>query len=122
MRDFPTPSSKRQPRRFLDMMNFYRRSHPNRSDTILPFINLLSSPESSFELSADALAALHKVKVALADATLLIHFAPGAPITLMVDVSNFAFDAVLQQHLTGQTSPSFYSRKLSPTESRYSAF
>nr|VZI18306.1 unnamed protein product [Spirometra erinaceieuropaei] len=105
MRDFPPPSSKRQPRRFPDTMNFYRWPHPNRADTMLPLISLLSSPRSSFEMSADAIAAFDKVEAALVDATLLIHSAPGVSITIMEHVPNFAFDAVLQQHLTGQTSP-----------------
>ncbi|BHF62061.1 hypothetical protein SprV_0100504200 [Sparganum proliferum] len=105
MRDFPPPSPKCQSRRFLGTITFYRRSLPNRTDTMPPFFSLPSGPGSSFELSAEALATFDKVKVALSDDTLLIHSASDAPVTLMVDVPNFVFDAVLQHHPTGQTGP-----------------
>ncbi|BHF80232.1 hypothetical protein SprV_0702335600 [Sparganum proliferum] len=57
IRDFPSPSSKRQLQRFLSMVSFYRRFLPHCADLTLPLTNLLSSPKHSFELSADALAA-----------------------------------------------------------------
>ncbi|BHF80204.1 hypothetical protein SprV_0702332800 [Sparganum proliferum] len=96
---------------------------PHCADTILPLTGLLSGPKGSFEMSADALAAFDKAKAALADATLLTHFSPDAPIFVMVDASNAAAGAVLQQHLAGRTQPlAFFSRKLSPAETRYSTF
>ncbi|BHF65893.1 hypothetical protein SprV_0200890700 [Sparganum proliferum] len=109
--------------RFLGMVNFYRQLLPHCADTILPLRSLLSSPKGSFELSAGALAAFDKVKAALADATLLTHFSPNAPISIMVDASNVGVGAVLQQHLAGHTQPlAFFSRKLSPAETRYGTF
>nr|VZI02486.1 unnamed protein product [Spirometra erinaceieuropaei] len=43
--------------------------------------------------------------------------------SLMVDASNVAIDAVLQQHLAGNTQLSaLYSRKLLPADKRYSTF
>ncbi|BHF74694.1 hypothetical protein SprV_0501778100 [Sparganum proliferum] len=69
------------------------------------------------------LAAFYKVKADLADATLLAHFSHDAPISLMVDASNVAVGAVLQQYLADRTQPlAFFSRKLSPNETRYSTF
>nr|VZI46156.1 unnamed protein product [Spirometra erinaceieuropaei] len=44
----------------------------------------------SFELSADVLTAFDKLKVVLADATLLTHFSPDALISLMDDAYNVA--------------------------------
>ncbi|BHF73996.1 hypothetical protein SprV_0401708000 [Sparganum proliferum] len=97
------------------MVNFYRRFLPHSADTILPLTSLLSGSKGPYEMSAEALAAFDKVKAALADATLLTHFSPDTPISLMVDASNVAVGAVLQQHLTGHTQPlPFSSRKLSP--------
>ncbi|BHF80208.1 hypothetical protein SprV_0702333200 [Sparganum proliferum] len=123
IRDFPPPSSKRQLQRFLGMVNFYRRFHPYCADTILPPTSLLSGPKGSFELSADTLAAFDKAKAALAEATLLTHFSPDAPISVMVDATNVAVGAVLQQHLAGRTqSLAFFSRKFSPAETHYSTF
>nr|VZI10406.1 unnamed protein product [Spirometra erinaceieuropaei] len=98
IRDFPPPSFKRQLQRILGMVTFYRRFIPHCAGTMLPPTSLLLVSKGSFELSADPLTAFDKVKAALADATLLTHFSPEAPIS-----SNVAVGAVLQQHLAGCT-------------------
>nr|VZI08777.1 unnamed protein product [Spirometra erinaceieuropaei] len=123
IRDFPPPSSKRQLQRFLDMVYFYRRSLPHCADTVLLLKSLLSGSKGSFELSANALAAFDKAKVAVADAALLTHFSPDATISHVIDASNVAVGAVLQQHVASHTQPlAFFPRMLSPVEMRYSAF
>nr|VZI25587.1 unnamed protein product [Spirometra erinaceieuropaei] len=123
IRDFLPPSSKRQQQRFLDMVYFYRRSLPHCADTVLLLKSLLSGSKGSFELSANALAAFDKAKVAVADAALLTHFSPDATISHVIDASNVAVGAVLQQHVASHTQPlAFFPRMLSPVEMRYSAF
>nr|VZI24196.1 unnamed protein product [Spirometra erinaceieuropaei] len=123
IRDFPPPTSKRQLQRFLGMVNFYRRFLPNCADTILPLTNLLSGSKRTFELTPAALTSFEQVKALLADATLLTHFHADAPISLMVDASNVAVGAVLQQSLPDSTVPlAFFSKKLSKAETRYSTF
>ena len=65
----------------------------------------------------------NKLKQALADATQLTHWHPSAETSLMVDASDVAVGAVLQQKISGQWQPhGFFSRKLKPTETRYSTF
>ncbi|BHF75332.1 hypothetical protein SprV_0501842800 [Sparganum proliferum] len=123
IRDFPPPNSKRQLQRFLGMVNFYRRFLPNCADTILPLTNLLSGSKRTFELTPAALTSFEQVKALLADATLLTHYRADAPISLMVDASNVAVGAVLQQSLPDSTVPlAFFSKKLSRAETRYSTF
>ncbi|BHF85899.1 hypothetical protein SprV_1002907400 [Sparganum proliferum] len=123
IRDFPPPTSKRQLQRFLGMVNFYRRFLPNCADTILPLTNLLSGSKRTFELTPAALTSFEQVKALLADATLLTHYHADAPISLMVDASNVAVGAVLQQSLPDSTVPlAFFSKKLSKAETRYSTF
>nr|VZI41582.1 unnamed protein product [Spirometra erinaceieuropaei] len=123
IRDFPPPTSKRQLQRFLGMVNFYRRFLPNCADTILPLTNLPSGPKRTFEPTPAALTSFEQVKDLLADATLLTHFHADAPISLMVDASNVAVGAVLQQSLPDSTVPlAFFSKKLSKAETRYSTF
>ncbi|BHF74698.1 hypothetical protein SprV_0501778500 [Sparganum proliferum] len=123
IRDLPPLSSTRQQQRLLGMVNFYRRFLSHCADNILPLTSLLYGPKRSFELSADALAAFDKVEADLADDTLLTHFSPDNPISLMVDASNVAVGAVLQQYLTDRTQPlaSFF-RKLASAETRYTTF
>ncbi|BHF67248.1 hypothetical protein SprV_0301027400 [Sparganum proliferum] len=123
IRDFPPPTSKRQLQRFLGMVNFYRRFLPNCADLMLPLTNLLSGPKGPLELRGHALTAFERIKTSLADATLLTHPAPKAPLSLMVDASTVAVGAVLQQHINDSTRPlAFFSKKLSPAETRYSTF
>ncbi|BHF71607.1 hypothetical protein SprV_0401466700 [Sparganum proliferum] len=123
IRDFPPPTSKRQLQRFLGMVNFYGRFLPNCADTILPLTSLLSGSKRTFELTPAALTSFEQIKALLADATLLTHFHADAPISLMVDVSNVAVGAVLQQSLPDYTVPlAFFSKKLSKAETRYSTF
>nr|VZI23685.1 unnamed protein product [Spirometra erinaceieuropaei] len=119
IRDFPPPTSKRQLQRFLGMVNFYRRFLPNCGDLMLPITNLLSGPKGPLELRGHALTAFERLKTSLADATLLTHPAPEAPLSLMVDASTVAVGAVLQQHINNSTRPlAFFSKKLSPAETR----
>ncbi|BHF85239.1 hypothetical protein SprV_1002840200 [Sparganum proliferum] len=123
IRDFPPPTSKRQLQRFLGIVNFYRRFLPNCADTILPLTSLLSGCKRTFELTPAALTSFEQVKALLADATLLTHYHADAPISLMVDASNVAVGAVLQQSLPDSTVPlAFFSKKLSKAETRYSTF
>ncbi|BHF82909.1 hypothetical protein SprV_0802604800 [Sparganum proliferum] len=123
IRYFPPPTSKRQLQRFLGMVNFYRRFLPNCADLMLPLTNLLSGPKGPFELRGHALTAFERIKTSLADATLLTHPAPEAPLSLMVDASTVAVGAVLQQHINDSARPlAFFSKKLSPAETRYSTF
>ncbi|BHF68000.1 hypothetical protein SprV_0301103000 [Sparganum proliferum] len=90
---------------------------------MLPLTNLLSGPKGPLELRGHAPTALERIKTSLADATLLTHPAPEAPLSLMVDASTVAVGAVLQQHINDSTRPlAFFSKKPSPAETRYSTF
>nr|VZH98603.1 unnamed protein product [Spirometra erinaceieuropaei] len=123
IRDFPSPTSKRQLQRFLGMENFYRRFLPNCANLMLPLTNLLSGPKGPLELRGHALTAFERIKTSLADATLHTDPAPEAPLSLMVDASTVAVGAVLQQHINNSTRPlAFFSKKLSPAETRHSTF
>ena len=59
----------------------------------------------------------------LAHATLLVHPDPMAQINITCDASDVAVGGVLQQYLNGMWQPlSFFSKKLNPAGTRYSAF
>nr|VZI04377.1 unnamed protein product [Spirometra erinaceieuropaei] len=105
------------------MMHFYRRFLPNCADTILPVTSLLSGSKRTFELTPAALTSFEQVKALLADATLMTRFHADPPISVMVNASDLAVGAVLQQSLPDSTAPlAFLSRKLSKAETRYSTF
>ena len=123
--DFSPPKSTRQLREFLGLVNFYRRFIPQCATILQPLTDLLSSQHSrrKFHLNADALAAFDAIKTALAKATLLTHPFPDASYCLMIDASKNAVGGVLQQQRQGIWQPiSFFSKRLQPSEVKYSTF
>ena len=122
--DFPHPLSKCKLREFLGLVNFYRFL-PGCAHILHPLNGLLSTASDHEELhwDDDAVAAFAAIKEALAKAALLTHPQPGAPLCLVMDASDRAVGAVLQQSLNGVWQPiSFFSKKLKPAESHYSTF
>ncbi|KAJ8378300.1 hypothetical protein AAFF_G00244350 [Aldrovandia affinis] len=68
-------------------------------------------------------AAFDSAKQALAEATMLSHPVPDAPIALTTDASDYAVGAVLEQLVKGTWRPlAFFSKQLRPNEKKYSAF
>ena len=126
IRDFPQPNTLRKLREFLGLVNFYHRFIPCCATILTPLNSMLkSTAPNNRELcwTTAATAAFQEIKDALANATILVHPQPDAPINVMTDASDIAIGAVLQQHLNGQWCPlAYFSRKLSPTEQRYSTF
>ena len=67
--------------------------------------------------------AFQAAKEALANASLLSHPLPAAPLAIMSDASDIPIGAVLQQRIDGHWHPiSYFSKKLTPAEARYSVF
>ena len=126
VRHFPQPTSQRKLRQFLGLVNFYHRFIPGCARILQPLNALLtgsSKGDQHLVWTPDAEAAFHSIKDVLADATLLVHPQPDAPICLITDASDTAVGAVLQQRIDSVWSPlAYFSRKLNPTETRYSTF
>jgi cleavage and polyadenylation specificity factor subunit 1 len=122
--NFPQPTTSNQLRRFLGMLNFYRRFIPKCASKLRPLTDLLCGKKRrSIFLDGRAVKAFENAKSALATATMLVHYRPGAHLSLMVDASDSAVGATLQQLYDDSMQPlAFFSKKLSPTESRYSTF
>ncbi len=126
VQDFPQPQTQRQLRRFTGMVNFYHRFLPHAAELMQPLHSLLlaGKPKSQTLTWTDtALTSFNATKDALAKASLLSYPAPDAPTCLMTDASDTAVGAVLQQHINGSWHPiSFFSKKMTPAETRYSTF
>ena len=98
------------------MVNYYHRFLPHIAATMAPLYATLTW------MSSHA-AAFDKAKRAFSDAAHLSFPTPGLPLVLSTDASDIAISAVLKQVLHGAKQPlAFFSRKLLPTESRYSTF
>ncbi|GFU00185.1 transposon Tf2-11 polyprotein [Trichonephila clavipes] len=73
--------------------------------------------------SSEAITAFHRCKQALADAALLAHPSPSAPLALHVDASDYAIGGALHQVVNSELQPlAFFSRKLTSSEKSYSAY
>ena len=126
IRDFPKPTSQRKLREFLGLVNFYRRFVPHGAAILASLNGMLSSDQngaSPLDWSPTTEAAFSDTKEALANASLLTHPKPDAPTSIVTDASEVAVGAVLQQHINQVWCPiAYFSRKLQPAETRYSAF
>ncbi|GFU02221.1 hypothetical protein TNCV_2465991 [Trichonephila clavipes] len=73
--------------------------------------------------SSEAITAFQRCKQALADAALLAHPSPSAPLALHVDASDYAIAGALHQVVDSELQPlTFFSRKLTSSEKSYSAY
>ena len=125
VRHFPRPSSRRQLREFLGMINFYHRFIPHCAQVLQPLHTLLAhtQPKTGLLWSEECILAFDRAKEALAQATLLVYPQANAPLSLMTDASDKAVGAVLQQLVNDEWQPiSYFSHKLSSTECHYSTF
>ena len=129
--NFVKPGKQRSLRRYLGMVNYYHRFIPHCAEKLTPLNNLLTkanegqnrlSPKSNFDLhwTENANLAFTESKQILANATLLVH--PN-PLNITCDAGDFAVGGVLQQCINDVWQPlSFFSKKLAPAETCYSAF
>ena len=123
----PLPKTIGQLRRFLGMLNFYRRFLPHAASTQAPFHNILSCPKVKgshpVTWTDSLLAAFSEWKAILSQAALLAHPDPSATLALVTEASTTAMGAVLQRRVQGGWQPLvFFSRKLSPAQQKYSAY
>jgi transposase InsO family protein len=126
IKEFPVPTDVRQLRRFLGMLNFYRRFLPQAAQVQAPLHALLTGSvkgKQLITLIGDTLAAFEACKESLSNAALLAHPSCSAKLALVTDASDTALGAVLQQLSEGVWEPlAFFSRKLSPAQTKYSPY
>ena len=132
--NFVRPEKQRALRRYLGMVNYYHRFIPHCGDKLTPLNTLLTaaneghtrlSLKSNFDLkwneSADL--AFIESKQIFTNATFLVHPDHSAPLNITCDASDVPVGGVLQQYIDNVWQPlSFFSKKLTPAEKRYSAF
>ena len=103
LQDCPPPTTASQLRRFLGMLNFYRRFLPHAATTQAPLHDVLSGPKFKGSHPITWTPELHKAfkecKASLSCATLLAHPDPSAPLALVTDASMSTMGAVLQQRV-----------------------
>lgn len=124
--DFPKPTTAKDLRRFLGMLNFYRRFLPNAATQHSPLNDLLTDNvkgNTPIKWTPEGDDAFRICKESLSKAVLLSYPAPNTPLAIMCDASDRAVGAVLQQKVENRWQPlSFFSKKLSPAQKKYSAY
>ena len=123
----PQPSTRRQVREFVGLVNFYRRFIPRCSSILQPLTDLLAGPKqpksTAVPLSESAIRAFTSAKAALAKATLLAHPSSQASLGLVVDASDIGVGGALEQLRDGTWKPlSFFPKRLQAPEWKYSTF
>lgn len=127
IQDFPEPKTVKELRRFLGMLNFYRRFIPAAASTQAPLNQLLAGPKVKGShpviMTPELLDAFNICKRSLSEATLLVHPDTHAELNILTDASDTAIGAVLQQRSNGKWQPlAFFSKKLSPSQKKYSPY
>lgn len=127
IRHFKLPSTAQELRRFIAMCNFYHRFMPHAAHHQSPLQSLISgnrkNDRTPVTWTTSAEAAFNQCKQDLINATCLRHPAPLAEMVLTTDASDNAVGAVLQQKVNGHLQPlGFFSKRLSPAQTRYSTY
>lgn len=124
---FPLPQDKKSLRRFLGMLNYYHRFLPKAAEQQVLLNDFLKNSRrkdnTKISWTQEAIAAFENCKQDLANAVTLTHPVSEAPLSLTVDASNVALGGVVEQYVDGQWKPlSFFSKKLSPAQRKYSTY
>lgn len=125
--DFKKPTLVYELRRFLAILNYYRRFLPNAA-TKQGILQALihgnkKRDKTPIEWTPESDSAFIDCKTELANAATIAHPMPDAKLVLHVDASNFAVGAALQQMRDGQLEPlGFFSKRMTDTQKRYSTY
>lgn len=126
LQNLTQPRTIKEMRRFLGMINFYRKFIPNAAKVQAPLHSLLAGnvkSSSVIEWTPDLLSAFKNCKSSLETATLLSHPLFNAELALWTDASDNAIGAVLQQRYEGEWQPlAFFSKKLNNAQRNYSPY
>ncbi|CAG5036780.1 unnamed protein product [Parnassius apollo] len=121
--NYPTPTCRKDVKRFLGTATWYCRFVPNFSTIAGPLNKLTSSKKGGppFVWSAEADAAFKKLKECLVSAPVLSCPDYDKPFEVHTDASNYGVGAMLTQTIDGKEHPVAYmSKSLSAAERNYS--
>lgn len=125
--NFKKPEKACELRRFMAMVNFYRRFLPHAAETMGQMQKLIKgnkkNDNSKLFWTPESNKSFDSCKDSLAQAIYLCHPRENAQLILNVDASNFAVGAALNQLHNGTLEPlSFYSKRMTDTQKRYSTY
>ena len=120
MREWAAPRSVKEVQGFLGFANFYRKFIKGFSSIAVHLSALTKKDGGPFRWNLQAEKALEDLKQRFSSAPILVLPDPSQPFIVEVDASDIGVGAILSQCSSGKLDPcSFFSCRLSPTESRY---
>lgn len=127
IKDFPQPQNIGQLRRFLGMVNFYRRCLPHAALVQAPLNSLTHNckkrDKTPITWSEETLKAFEATKKSLSDAVKLAHPATTGELSLVCDASDRGIGGALQQLIKGVWRPlGFFSKALTATQRNYATY
>lgn len=109
VQSFKKPSTVKELKSFLAMINFYRRFIPSAIEAQIPLLAMTPgnkrNDRSPLIWTDETTTAFETCKQQLAQATLLAHPSKTAELSLWVDASDIAAGAVLHQIVDGELQP-----------------
>ncbi|GBP78249.1 hypothetical protein EVAR_66280_1 [Eumeta japonica] len=126
IKNFPTPKTAKELRRFLGMINFYRRFIPVAARIQVPlnalFTGLIKNSHP-VNIIGETLKAFDTCKDSLGHAFLLAHPDYNMKLSFITDDSDTSLGALLQQYKDRAWEfLAFYSHKLNPAQQDYSPY
>jgi RNase H-like domain found in reverse transcriptase len=110
-----TPTTRKQIRSFIGMVNYYRDMWPQRSHLLSP-LSSLTSAKTKREMTKECQTAFDDIKKLIAKETLLTYPIFKKPFEIHTDASKVQLGACISQ----EGKPvAFYSRKLNPAQTGY---
>ena len=115
IKNIAIPKTKRELRRFIGIVNYYRDMWIRRSNVLAP-LSRLTSKTTAWHWTDVEQKAFDKMKRIISRETLLVYPDFNKPFIIHTDASHTQLGAVISQ----DNKPiAFYSRKLNPAQTRY---
>ncbi|XP_068200684.1 uncharacterized protein [Palaemon carinicauda] len=123
IKNFLMPTSIKSLQKFTGTVNYYQRFLPNVADVMTHLLNVLKGKPKKLQMSPPQQETFSQTMIALCKATTLAYYDPWVPLMLIMDASNIACCAVLEQVIKDVPQPlAFFSKTLKPPETGYSTF
>lgn len=115
----PVPKNATQVKSFIGLVNYYAKFVPELSIMLKPFYEL-TKQSVKWEWTENCEKTFQKIKKALVDARILVHYDPKKPMVVVCDASDDGISAILCHVIDGVERPVFYaSRVISKAEKNY---
>ena len=120
IRKVKTPTSIKELRRFLGMVNYYRRFVQSAAHHLYYLFDALKASPKRLSWSENMESSFVAIKDALANSTMLHHPDASLPLAITTDASDVAMGAVIEQRGPKGWEPlAFFSKKFSDTQQNY---